>query len=243
MADLQYSGPARSTSGHMQPEGASVTITTASGPEHGSLAETVYAAVHHRIVTGGYRPNQRLVETDIAAELGASRTPVREALVQLLKDGLAVRSRQGLSVREFTLSEVREIYEVRAALEGYAARLAAERATPEALADLALKLDHHAQNSRGESIDRAKVVEANAAFHNAVLATAGNVRLNAIATGNRSYFFNSEAAAVTSDDALGVALEEHKLIYDAICEGDGDRAEALVRGHVMAGLTVIESFL
>jgi DNA-binding GntR family transcriptional regulator len=69
------------------------------------------------------------------------------------------------------------------------------------------------------------------------------VDLKAIATGNRSYFCNSEAAAVTSDDALGVALEEHKLIYDATCEGDGSRAEALVRGHVMAGLTVIESFL
>jgi DNA-binding GntR family transcriptional regulator len=220
-----------------------VTTTTASAPEHGSLAEAVYAAVHHRIVTGGYRPNQRLVETDIAAELGASRTPVREALVQLVKDGLAVRSRQGLSVREFTFAEVREVYEVRAALEGYAARLAAERATPEALVDLALKLDSHAEKSQGESVDRAKVVETNAAFHNAVLATAGNERLLALATGNRSYFFNSEAAAVTSDDALRVALEEHKLIYDAIRGGDGDGAEALVRGHVMAGLKVIESFL
>ena len=235
--------PARSTSDHRQPEGALVTTTTAREPEHGSLAEAVYAAVHHRIVTGDYRPNQRLVETDIAEELGASRTPVREALVQLVKDGLAVRSRQGLSVREFTLSEVREIYEVRAALEGYAARLAAERATPEALADLVLKLDHHAENSRGQIVDRAKVVETNAAFHNAVLATAGNDRLRLLATGNRSYFFNNEAAAVTSDDALGVALEEHQLIYDAIRDRDGDRAEALVRGHVMAGLKVIESFL
>jgi DNA-binding GntR family transcriptional regulator len=220
-----------------------VTTTTARESEYGSLAQVVYAAVHHRIVTGGYRPNQRLVETDIAAELGASRTPVREALVQLVKDGLAVRSRQGLTVREFTLAEVREIYEVRAALEGYAARLAAERTTPEALADLALKLDHHAQNSRGEIVDRAKVVETNAAFHNAVLAAADNDRLHAVATGNRSYFFNNEAAAVTSDDALGIALEEHQLIYDAIRNRDADRAEALVRGHVMAGLKVIESLL
>ncbi|MGZ4506507.1 MAG: GntR family transcriptional regulator [Blastococcus sp.] len=220
-----------------------MTATTARESEYGSLAEAVYAAVHHRIVTGGYRPNQRLVETDIAAELGASRTPVREALVQLVKDGLAVRSRQGLTVREFTLSEVREIYEVRAALEGYAARLAAQRATPEALADLALQLDRHALNSRGETIDRARVVEANAAFHNAVLATAANGRLHALATGNRSYFFNNEAAAVTSDDALSLALEEHQLIYEAIRDGEADRAEALVRGHVMAGLKVIESFL
>ena len=220
-----------------------MTDSNSSAPAPGSLSDAVYAAVHHRIVTGTYRPNQRLVETEIAAELGASRTPVREALVQLIKDGLAVRSRHGLMVREFTLPEVREIYEVRAALEGYAARLAAERCTPEALATVAETLKHHARTSLDQALDRAKVVESNADFHDAVLAAGGNARMRAQATANRSYFFNIEAAAVTSDEALVVALDEHQLIYDAIRDRDGDKAEAIVRGHVMAGLKVIESFL
>jgi DNA-binding GntR family transcriptional regulator len=220
-----------------------VTVPNMSEPAHESLSEAVYAAVHHRIVTGIYRPNQRLVETEIAADLGASRTPVREAMVRLIKDGLAVRSRHGLMVREFTLPEVREIYEVRAAIEGYAARLAAERSTPETLADLAETLRHHARTSRDDVVDRAKVVESNADFHNAVLAAAGNERMQALATSNLSYFFNIEAAAVTSDEALAVALDEHQLIYDAILDRDGARAEAIVRGHIMAGLKVIQSFL
>jgi DNA-binding GntR family transcriptional regulator len=216
--------------------------TTEQEPLQGSLAEAVYAAVHHRIISGRYRPNQRLIETDIATELGASRTPVREALVRLVKDGLAVRSRQGLTVREFTLPEIREIYEVRAALEGFAARLAAERATAETLRHVVRTLDHHAQTSRG-TINRTEVVEANTAFHNAVLAAAGNERLRAIATGNRSYFFNIEAAAVTSDESLAAALNEHRLIYDAIRERDADAAEAIVRQHVLAGLSIIERLL
>lgn len=220
-----------------------MTITKPDEPAHGSLSEAVYTAVHHRIVTGVYRPNQRLVETEIAAELGASRTPVREALVRLINDGLAVRSRHGLMVREFTLPEVREIYEVRAALEGYAARLAAERRTPEALAMLGETLQHHARTSQDEALDRAKVVESNADFHDAVLAASGNIRMRGLASGNQSYFFNIEAAAVTSDEALVVALDEHQLIYDAIRDRDGDKAEAIVRGHIMAGLKVIESFL
>jgi DNA-binding GntR family transcriptional regulator len=220
-----------------------VTVTKPNDPIHGSLSDTVYAAVHHRIVTGAYRPNERLVETEIAAELGASRTPVREALVRLIKDGLAVRSRHGLMVREFTLPEVREIYEVRAALEGYAARLAAERSTPESLEILGETLRHHARTSRDEALDRARVVETNADFHDAVFAASGNARMQALASGNQSYFFNIEAAAVTSDDALVVALDEHQLIYDAIRERDGDKAEAIVRGHIMAGLKVIEGFL
>jgi DNA-binding GntR family transcriptional regulator len=220
-----------------------VTVTKPDAPAHGSLSEAVYAAVHHRIVTGAYRPNQRLVETEIAADLGASRTPVREALVRLINDGLAVRSRQGLMVREFTLPEVREIYEVRAALEGYAARMAAERRTPEALGTLGETLQHHARTSQDEALDRKKVVESNADFHDAVLAAGGNARMRGLATGNQSYFFNIEAAAVTSDEALVVALDEHQLIYEAIRDRDADKAEAIVRGHIMAGLKVIESFL
>lgn len=220
-----------------------MVVTKVHAQELGSLSDAVYTAVHHRIVTGIYRPNQRLVETEIAAELGASRTPVREALVRLVKDGLAVKSRQGLSVREFTLPEVREAYEVRAALEGYAARLAAERCTPGALVDLEQTLLSHVESSTGAKVDRRRVVDTNADFHNAVLAAAGNDRMHALATANRSYFFNTEAAAVTSDEGLQVALEEHELIYRAICQRDGDRAEALVREHVMAGLRVIEGFL
>ncbi len=212
-------------------------------PAHGSLSEAVYSAVHQRIVTGIYRPNQRLVETEIAAELGASRTPVREALVRLVTDGLAVRSRHGLMVREFTLPEIREIYEVRAAIEGYAARLAAERSTPEALANIQETLRHHARTSRGQTVDRTRVVETNAEFHNAVLAAAGNDRLRALAAGNRAYFFNIEVAAVTSEEALAVALDEHQLIHDAIRDRDGDRAETIVRVHATAGLKVIEGFL
>jgi DNA-binding GntR family transcriptional regulator len=208
-----------------------------------SLSDTVYDAMHERIVTGVYRPNQRLVETEIAAELGASRTPVREAMVRLVTAGLAVRSRQGLMVREFTLPEVREIYEVRAALEGYAARLAAERAIPEGVAAIEHTLHHHAQTSRGASVDRVKVVEANAEFHKAVLEAAGNDRLRMLADANRSYFFNNEVAAVTSVEALDVALDEHELIFAAIRDRDGARAEQIVRQHVMAGLDVIESFL
>lgn len=220
-----------------------VTAPKVRPPEQGSLSDAVYDAVHRRIVTGKYRPNQRLVETEIAADLGASRTPVREALVRLVKDGLAIKSRQGLMVREFTFSEVREIYEVRAALEGYAARLAAQRQRPAALFAISESLKRHAQTTIGEPVDRDKVVEANADFHNALVGAACNDRMSALAVANQSYFFNIEAAVITSEEALAVALEEHERIFTAIQDRDGDLAEEVVRIHVMAGLKVIEGFL
>lgn len=207
-----------------------------------SLADSVYATLHRQIVTGHYRPNQRLVETAIAAELGASRTPVREALLRLAKDGLAVRSSQGLTVREFTLREIREIYEVRAALEGLAARLAAERATEQQLSDIQAKHERVAHTAEHERIDRLDLVEANADFHNAVIESAGNSRLSSFATRNLSYFFNTEVAALTTEHTLQCSIEEHGEIMAALVARDPDRAEERACAHVISGLRLVEEF-
>lgn len=207
-----------------------------------SLADAVYETLHRQIVTGRYRPNQRLVETAIAAELGASRTPVREALLRLTKDGLAIRSSQGLTVREFTLREIREIYEVRAALEGFAARLAAERATEAQLQDMRAKHERVAHTADHDHIDRMNLVEANADFHNAVIASAGNGRLSGFATRNLSYFFNTEVAALTTEHNLHCSIEEHTQIMAALLSRDPDRAETAARAHVMSGLRLVEEF-
>jgi len=83
--------------------------------------------LRRQIVEGTLRPRERLIAADLADKLQVSRTPVREALYLLASEGLVVPTRRGFAVREFTPSEIIEIYEVRAALEGMAARLAAER--------------------------------------------------------------------------------------------------------------------
>src|SRR3978361_1268708 len=74
------------------------------------------------IVEGKIRPNERLIEADLAERLEVSRTPVRESMQRLAADGLVISRRRGWAVREHSPQEIQEIYEVRAALEGYAAR-------------------------------------------------------------------------------------------------------------------------
>lgn len=207
-----------------------------------SLADAVYETLHRQIVTGHYRPNQRLVETAIAAELGGSRTPVREALLRLTKDGLAVRTSQGLTVREFTLVEIREIYEVRAALEGFAARLAASRASDDQLRDMQLKHERVAHTAHTEHIDRVELVEANADFHNAVVEAAGNSRLSGFSTRNLAYFFNTEIAALSNEHTLHCSIDEHTAIMAALTARDPDAAERCAREHVMSGLRLVEDF-
>src|SRR5436190_22723903 len=103
---------------------------TAALDKTGSLTEAIYEQLRSEIVRGQLRPNERLVEAEIAERLQVSRTPVRESLQRLAADGLVVSRRRGWVVYEHTIDQIRDIYETRIALEGYATRLAAERATP-----------------------------------------------------------------------------------------------------------------
>ena len=91
----------------------------------GSRSDALYAQLQRAIVQGQLRPNQRLIEAELAETLDVSRTPVREALQRLAFDGLVSRHRRGWVVREHGVDEIKDIYACRAALEGYAARLAA----------------------------------------------------------------------------------------------------------------------
>ncbi|WP_374455953.1 GntR family transcriptional regulator [Nocardioides sp.] len=221
-------------------------MTTASGREDSSkgaasLVDTVYDAIHRNIVTGLYRPNQRLVEAAIASDLNASRTPVRTALFRLFNEGLVVKGTQGLHVREFSIDEIREIYVVRAALEGMAAALAAKNADSAAVERVGMSQRAHAAISMSEPLDKAAVVTANAEFHQAVLEASGNDRLRRLALTNNAYYFNYELAALASDTSTRHGLDEHAGIYDAIHAGDAELAERLTREHVMTGLQTIEA--
>src|SRR3954471_15798899 len=87
--------------------------------------DSVYEQLRSEIVRGQLRPNERLIEAELAERLQVSRTPIREGLQRLAADGLVASRLRGWIVYEHTLDQIRDIYETRAALEGFAARLAA----------------------------------------------------------------------------------------------------------------------
>lgn len=223
--------------------GSSEVVTTRSEgkSEPQPVREAVYAALRERILRGVYRPNERLVERELARDLDGSRTPVREALLRLQAEGLVVAGRSGLQVREFTFEEIREAYEVRSALEGYAARLAASNATPAELDAIRTMTLQQQERLANEAMGRDDFVAVNDAFHDAVIAAAHNERLSQAVHSNRIYFFNSRLAALYSLDQSLAALDEHLEILATIAHRDGDAAERLVRQHVEAALGVIRA--
>jgi DNA-binding GntR family transcriptional regulator len=202
----------------------------------GTRSEEVYDQVRADVVHGLLRPNQRLVEVELAEALGVSRTPVRETLQRLALEGLVRRDRGGWVVHEHSPAEIRAIYEVRAALEGYATFLAAGRATPAQLRELAAV---YPPGEEAVGLAPDVQVELNERFHDGVIAAAGNPRLAELCRVNRQYYFNHRIASRYDGEENRRSIEGHRLILEALARGDGPAAEAHAREHVDYALAIV----
>ncbi len=204
---------------------------TAPAPTDG-----IYDRMRADIVHGTLRPNQRLVEVELAERLGVSRTPVRETLQRLTLEGLVQRNRGGWVVHEHSPEEIRSIYEVRAALEGYAALLAAGRATPDELDALGdLYPDGDTVLALGPDVQ----VERNERFHDGVIAAAANARLAHLCRASRQYYFNHRIARRYDASETRESIEGHRRILAALARGDAAAAESCAREHVDYALEIV----
>jgi DNA-binding GntR family transcriptional regulator len=200
-----------------------------------SLADEVYRQLREDILSGRLRPRDHLVEVDLADRLSVSRTPVRESLQRLAADGLIVSHRRRWVVYEHTLEEIADIYEVRMALEGYAARLACQRATDEQVA--ALQAFFEARTRRYTRY--MAFADFNTQFHQLITEAANNTYFQRLADANRFYTFNHQVAQRYDDQDVMESDEQHAQIVQAIVERDPDAAERTAREHVELALRVI----
>jgi len=195
-----------------------------------SESERVTRQLRDDIVDGVRAPGSRLVERELAAELGVSRIPVRDALRQLVAEGLVTpRPRSWAVVREFTAADVADLHEVRAAFERLAFRLAVERRTREGLQRLREVVD--AELVAAAADDAVAARRAAADFHEVVTGLAANELLNELQRTIRS---RMRWLLAQHDDLVGIA-REHEALYDAIADRDVARVDALVEEHLTAG--------
>ncbi|MEU6266627.1 GntR family transcriptional regulator [Saccharopolyspora shandongensis] len=186
--------------------------------------------IRDEILDGIRKPGSKLVERDLANELGVSRVPVRDALKTLVAEGLVTpRPRTWAVVREFTPTDIADINEVRSALEVLTFRLAAQRHTREGLARLRAALDAELEAAR---VDNAVAARRSAAdFHELVTELAGNHLLNELGQTMRSRI---RWLLVQHDDLVRVA-EEHQRLYDAIAQRNVALVGELVLDHMDTG--------
>lgn len=200
-----------------------------------NLSEDVYQQLRRDIVHGVLRPNEGLVEVEIAERLGVSRTPVRESMQRLADDGLIVSKRRRWVVYEHSPAEVAELYGVRAALESHAARLAAQTMSDEQRRALE-EMREEVTSSKLEGLAR---VDVNEHFHDFVSQTSGNRRLATLIKRTRLYHFNTRVAALYTPDDLAVSAEQHGALIEALLEQDVEAAGRVAREHVEYALELI----
>lgn len=213
-------------------------ISLQSGIDPGlNRAEAAFEKLQEAIVTGQLRPNQRLIESELAQSLGMSRTPVREALKLLVAKGYAsALPSGGLIVTDHTPSQIRNLFEIREALETMIVKLACQRATEEQLRRIEechLTVVEHIHNRDVDGF-----MKANGAFHDLIFATCGNEQLQSLAeTYHDQYFDRRIIRALTGRDWRTQILE-HTSILEALLARNAARAEKAVRRHLKTSLRV-----
>ena len=192
--------------------------------------QSAYDRLMDEIRLGTLLPGARLREAELAARLGISRTPVREAIRRLEADGLVEHQpRQGASLRRLGHAEVTELYEMRGVLEGTAARLAARAASE-------LELDELSEinSEMTATSDPVLVARANRQFHATLLNAAKNRFLRRAMTGLRRTALVLGRSTLLELDRSATAAAEHATLLETLHRRDGEAAEAAMRTHIEA---------
>jgi DNA-binding GntR family transcriptional regulator len=224
-------GPSRDDAG--RPE----AVPTAPVAELPS-GERVYRAIKEAILGGELPANSRLVELALAHQFGVSRTPVREALKRLIAEHLAILDPvRGMMVRGIDAQEIDDAYSLREVLDGLAARLAAQRISPEDLARLRALMELMSEAVEGGREDA--LVELNLRFHELLVDASGNERLRQLSRSLSDLVRLYSSTAFRSQDRDREVLSEHEAIVGALEQRDPDAAEQAARHHMVEARTFL----
>ncbi|GAA4685049.1 GntR family transcriptional regulator [Pseudonocardia yuanmonensis] len=204
------------------------------------LVDEIASVIRERIYTHRYPTGSWLRQEHLSAELGVSRTPLREALRILEQEGLVqVKAGQGTRVVTGDLDTLLDAYQLRAVVDGLAARLAAERSDPAGIRLLrqAIRL----QEATIEPWEPRDYTQSNVDFHEQILYLSGNefvVGQSSIIRMTAQVF---APVALVRPETATRAIGEHRAIADAIEAGDGTRAETLARDHIEATIVQLRA--
>ena len=211
------------------------------GRDKYSLRGRVFQSIREDILSGRYEQNTELKEAAIGAELGVSRTPVREALRQLELEGLVtIIPNRGAYVNMITAKDVQDIYVIRSMLEGLCARWATQSITAEQLDSMEETLclsEYHTSKKNYE-----KLYELDSLFHEQLYEAGGSRILIHILSDFHDYVKMVRKATISTSSRSVTSTEEHRAIFEAIKEKDPDKAEALAKEHVKHTIESIQAY-
>ena len=195
------------------------------------LREAVCETLRDAIRKGILEPGERLMEVQLAEELGISRTPVREAIRKLEQEGYVIMMpRRGTYVSDISTNDVKEIFEIRSALESLATGLAARRIEPdelETLQNLLMEIEGYIAKN-----DMEKIVETDIKFHGLLYQVSRNERLVNIINNLKEQLARFRTLSMSYPGRLQETLEEHSEMVEAIANGDVSAARDAAEHHM-----------
>lgn len=195
------------------------------------LREIVFENLREAILEGRLEPGQRLMEIQLAEQLGVSRTPVREAIRKLELEELVIMiPRKGAYVADVSIKDILEVLEIRGVLEGLAASLAADRMTDEELDELELISYQFKQFYQKDDIPG--MIEKDVEFHDRIVNSSRNAKLNQILQGLREQIYRFRVTYISEYNKAKELVEEHQAILEALSQRDSERAAECATKHI-----------
>lgn len=207
-------------------------------PGRKSLGQHVFENLKQAIIRGDMAPGDRIVESHIAEGLDISRTPVREAIHKLEREGLLKRlPKGGFTVVNLTREDIEETFGIRCVLESYAARLAAVNHRAEELKALEEKIGEFQSSLDDGHFD--ELPRINTEFHNLFYALSRSPKLIKLINDLRDQIFRYRMILLKTDSHAKTSNEDHRKMVKAIRERDAMKVEKIVREHILRGEKIV----
>lgn len=199
--------------------------------EYLPLRDVVFNTLRQAILRGELKPGERLMEIQLANKLGVSRTPVREAIRKLELDGLVLMvPRKGAEVAEITEKSLKDVLEVRKALEELAVQLACEKITKEDIAELKEAGEEFKKVLKSKDIT--EIAEADVRFHDILYMATDNQKLIQLLNNFREQMYRYRVEYLKKEEVHEQLIAEHDEIVESVTARDKDRATAVVCQHI-----------
>lgn len=195
-----------------------------------SLADQVFEHLETDILSGKYQKGESLTESKLSAELGVSRTPIREALKRLEQEHLIEESPKGMTVVGISKKDLEDIFKIRGALEGKAAEMAAKNHTEEQLSIVREALEFQEFYLVKHDPDRIKSMDSR--FHETIYKMSGSTVFYDVLVPLHKKLLKYRKASVSESSRAEASVAEHRAIYEAIAARNGELASKLTIEHL-----------
>lgn len=210
--------------------------------EYLPLRDVVFKTLRQGILMGELKPGERLMEMHLAERLGVSRTPIREAIRKLELEGLVTMiPRRGAEVAQISGKNLKDVLEVRLALDALGVELACERITQEGLVELQAACEYFAKVTATK--DATIITKADVELHDVIIRATGNERLQQLISNLSEQMYRYRFEYIKDSSYHELLIEEHKRIYESIAIRDKESAVREIKRHINNQLNTIMEHL